>query len=43
MYSARQLKQMADRAQAELAEAQKALDDLLEQARRAGALPGWLR
>jgi hypothetical protein len=43
MYSAQQLKQMADRAQAEVAEAQKALDDLLEQARRAGALPGWLR
>jgi hypothetical protein len=43
MYSAQQLKQRADEAQAELAEAQKALDDLLEEARRAGALPGWLR
>lgn len=43
MYSAQQLKQRADEAQAELAEAQKALDDLLEDARRAGALPGWLR
>jgi hypothetical protein len=37
------LKTMADKAQLELESAQKALEDLLEEARRAGALPGWLR
>ena len=43
MYSIHQLKVMADAAAAALAAAQKALDDTLEQARRSGALPGWLR
>jgi hypothetical protein len=32
-----------DRAREEAVSARKALDDLLETARRAGALPGWLR
>ena len=32
-----------DAADQELAEAKRALDDLLEQARRAGVPPGWLR
>ncbi len=43
IYSQQQMKMMADAAEAELAEARKALDDLLEEARHAGALPGWLR
>ncbi len=43
IYSAQSMKAMADAAQAEVAAAKKALDDLLEEARRAGALPGWLR
>jgi hypothetical protein len=43
IYSAQQLKQMADAAEAELASARKAFEDLLEEGRRAGALPGWLR
>ena len=43
IYSTRQMKTMADQAQAELEAAKKDLEDLLEEARRAGALPGWLR
>jgi hypothetical protein len=43
IYSQQQMKEMADEAEAELAEAKQALDDLLEAARHAGALPGWLR
>ena len=43
MYSARQLKTMADKAQAELAAAEQALEDLSKEARRAGVPPGWLR
>jgi hypothetical protein len=43
MYSIHQLKVKADAAAAALAAAQKALDDTLEDARRSGALPGWLR
>ncbi len=43
IYSVYQMKERADAAAAELAETQKALEDLLEEARRAGALPGWLR
>jgi len=43
LMSAQGLKALADEAQAELAEAKQALEDLLEAARRAGALPGWLR
>jgi hypothetical protein len=42
-YSLAQLKQMADDADAQVATAQKALDDLEEEGRRAGALPGWFR
>ncbi len=41
--SVRQLQGLTRRARAELAAAEKALEDLLEQARRAGAQPGWLR
>ena len=43
MYSLQQLKVKADAAAAALAAALKALDDTLEDGRRAGALPGWLR
>src|SRR5262249_33061540 len=43
IYSAQARKQMADAAEAKLRAAEKALEDLLEQARRAGAQPGWLR
>jgi hypothetical protein len=43
IYSQQQMKQMADAADAELASAQAALEQLLEDGRRAGALPGWLR
>jgi hypothetical protein len=41
--SPQQMKEMADRAEAEVAEAKKALDDLHEEARRARVPPGWLR
>ena len=41
--SVSQLQQMTARAKAELDSAQKALDDLLEEARRANVPPGWLR
>ena len=43
IYSTQQLKAKADAAQAALTAAQTALDNLLEEARRKGALPGWLR
>jgi hypothetical protein len=43
IYSNQQLKAKADAAQAALAAAQTALDNLLEDARRQGAQPGWLR
>lgn len=38
-----QLQGLVEEARAELAAAEKALADLLEQARRAGVPPGWLR
>jgi hypothetical protein len=41
--SAHRLKQLADAADAELAAARKALEDLLDEGRRAAAMPGWLR
>jgi hypothetical protein len=43
IYSIYQMKAKADEADAELGAAQKALEDLYTEARRAGALPGWLR
>jgi hypothetical protein len=43
MYSIHQLKQMADVAAAELASAQAALENVLEEGRRSGVPPGWLR
>jgi hypothetical protein len=43
MYANSALKQMADQAEAELNAARKAMDDLEEEARKAGALPGWVR
>jgi hypothetical protein len=43
MYSIYQLKAMADRAAAELASAQTALENVLEDGRRSGVPPGWLR
>ncbi|MCG6924551.1 MAG: hypothetical protein LJF30_04465 [Acidobacteria bacterium] len=43
IYSAQTMKAWADKAEAELRAAEKALADLHEEARRAGALPGWLR
>jgi hypothetical protein len=43
MYSIYQLKTMADRAAAELASAQTALENVLEDGRRSGVPPGWLR
>lgn len=43
IYSIHQMKAMADAAAAELASAEAALENLLEEGRRAGALPGWLR
>jgi hypothetical protein len=43
MYSVHQLKGKADQAAADLAAARQALEDLLEEGRRAGALPGWFR
>jgi hypothetical protein len=43
IYSIYQMKEMADAATAELAARQKALEDVLEDGRRSGALPGWLR
>jgi hypothetical protein len=43
MYSIHQLKQMADVAAAELASAQTALENVLEEGRRSSIPPGWLR
>ena len=43
IYSAQDMKAMADAAAAELAAAQAELESVLEDGRRAGALPGWLR
>jgi hypothetical protein len=43
IHSRERMKALADEAEANLAEARKALEDLEDQARRAGALPGWLR
>lgn len=43
IYSIYQMKEKADAAEAELGAAGKALEDLYTEARRAGALPGWLR
>lgn len=43
IHSVEQLQAMTARAKANLDAAQKALDDLLEQARRANVPPGWLR
>jgi len=37
------MKDKADAAEAELRAAEKALEDLFEDARHAGALPGWPR
>jgi hypothetical protein len=41
--SQQRMKVLADEAEAEVANAKKALEDLDDAARRAGALPGWLR
>lgn len=43
MYSQQQMKTMADEAQRAVAQARQALEQVLEEGRRAGALPGWLR
>jgi murein DD-endopeptidase MepM/ murein hydrolase activator NlpD len=43
MYSQAQLKRRADEAQAEVEAARKDLERTLDDGRRAGALPGWLR
>jgi hypothetical protein len=43
IYSIYQLKKMADVAAAELASAQNALENVLEEGRRSGVPPGWLR
>jgi hypothetical protein len=43
IYSLHRMKSMADAAAAELAAAEAAFENLLEEGRRAGALPGWLR
>jgi hypothetical protein len=43
IHSQQRMKAMADEAEADLRDAEKALEDLLEEARKAGALPGWLR
>jgi hypothetical protein len=43
MYSQAQLKRRADEAQVEVEAARKDLDRTLDEGRRAGALPGWLR
>jgi hypothetical protein len=43
MYSIHQLKQMADVAAAELASAQTARENVLEEGRRSSIPPGWLR
>jgi hypothetical protein len=43
IYSIYQMKEKADAAEAELHAAEQSLEDLYTDARRAGALPGWLR
>lgn len=43
IYSIYQMKELADAAAADLAAAQTALENVLEEGRRSGALPGWLR
>jgi hypothetical protein len=43
VYSVLELKQRADAADAQLKTAQKMFEDMLEEGRHAGALPGWLR
>ena len=43
IYSIHSMKEMADAAAAELALAQTALENVFEEGRRSGALPGWLR
>ncbi len=43
IYSIHQMKAMADAAAADLATAQAALEKVLEDGRRSGAQPGWLR
>jgi len=43
IYSAQDMKLMADSAQADVAKAKAALEALAEEGRRAGALPGWFR
>ena len=43
IYSIHQMKAMADAAAAELAAAQAGLEGVLEEGRRSGAQPGWLR
>src|SRR5262245_30264295 len=43
IYSQQTMKERADAAEAELLAAKQALEDLYDEARRAGALPGWLR
>jgi hypothetical protein len=43
IYSIYAMKERADEAKAELRAAEKALEDLADEARRAGALPEWLR
>jgi hypothetical protein len=43
IYSAQDMKAMADAAAADVATAQAELESVLEEGRRAGALPGWLR
>jgi len=43
IFSVERMKEKADAAEAELRAAEKALEDLLEEGRKAGALPGWLR
>jgi hypothetical protein len=43
IYSVHTMKSRADEAEAELRAAEKALEELADEARRAGALPGWLR
>jgi hypothetical protein len=43
IYSRETLKQMADAADAEVVASKQGVEDLLDEARRAGAQPGWLR
>ena len=43
IYSIHQMKAMADASAAQLVAAQSALDKVIDEGRRAGAQPGWLR